>query len=1088
MRVKVKIFLKGLLIFVYCIGIVFTCIYVNYFANNGSSNSFSSSSSNTSFNTNEKFEIDNKSRFIVGQKFDDLGYVDRNIPSSVNSEGLSRYPTYGTSLVNITDEEKDALINECNVLLANNGSYDSLDEKGNYLLNGELTGRKLYKHVASVGMYEGNVSDEEKAIIRKISINPLIDRNYLTGLYIPAGEIAKLEISNEDLTSIGSLTVYVGQVGHRNTINNIWKARNDFSRMPVIVNTLKVTSSITYLGNPFGGPIFIYPEKKEKFEVTISGAIEYPCYIHGYTTEEDLNRMKNLSTPYYDFEVWYKGVRHSGVKSRGNFDYENLVKVGNLWENICLTSNQLPAYYSKDIGISYMYDSFVAAGEAVAFVGGRMAVNAPLYWESSALNYENITKNGMWGTIHEYNHHFQCYGMEGSSVNEITNNASSLLSYILYTDISSSRSEDDSTLSGWNRYLDPSRSLKETISKTSKQNGLNTYADLIHSFGVSKFIEMANLGNKIYTVDTWFDAVCKATNYDMSYYFEKMLFQEVSEEMKNKYSNLPLFIPVASLYQSGRSYISDNQEVFSNTVKPYQFDKNLDCILDFEKNIVVPNGFTYKINNVSSPKNGTLEKINDLKYQYYFDENNESGDFYVSLSLTNNEITIDDVKLLIDLKVKDPLPEKTMYTYSSRVYSLPDEALKNNFVNYIEKETTYVKSTFMNHISNNKIGYLNGKIYIDQDGEYTICLRAGRGNHALYTSLDGVNYTKQIEFSGDKGGFEVGNDHTFNIKLKKGDFLYYKQITISNNHPDAFTELGWSINDNNVKAISSNYLYGVNSTYKINSFTYDEVYQRNNLLNYSYQNDINKQKIVSINQDSWDETTKKENILDGNENTFYHSSQNDKLTEDNPFEMMMDLGENRYWNTITFIGRKTGINHLPITFTLYAGETEDNLIEINSYENLTPQGINLTIKFKSTKFQYFKIHVTNTSSSNPNKYVCLSRVNVFYNIEGNTYSCDQFDYYNNWTLKNDKFSLFNHYLSGNGYLEFSLEKVKTLMIFALQDNYCKIKITLNNEEYYVELDKNSEFIFVKEFNEETNFSLKIEVLEGYLNLDNYLIN
>ena len=140
MRVKVKSFFKGLLIFVYCIGIVFICIYVNYFSSN-------SSSSNTSFNTNEKFEIDNKSRFIVGQKFDDLGYVDRNIPSSVSSEGLSRYPTYGTSLANITDEEKDALINECSVLLANNGSYDALDENGNYLLNGELTGRKLYKYI-----------------------------------------------------------------------------------------------------------------------------------------------------------------------------------------------------------------------------------------------------------------------------------------------------------------------------------------------------------------------------------------------------------------------------------------------------------------------------------------------------------------------------------------------------------------------------------------------------------------------------------------------------------------------------------------------------------------------------------------------------------------------------------------------------------------------------------------------------------------------------------------------------------------------------------------------------------------------------
>ena len=55
-------------------------------------------------------------------------------------------------------------------------------------------------------MYEGNVSNEEKAVIRKIDINATIWRNYITGLYAAPGEIIKLEISQDDLEKIGSLT------------------------------------------------------------------------------------------------------------------------------------------------------------------------------------------------------------------------------------------------------------------------------------------------------------------------------------------------------------------------------------------------------------------------------------------------------------------------------------------------------------------------------------------------------------------------------------------------------------------------------------------------------------------------------------------------------------------------------------------------------------------------------------------------------------------------------------------------------------------------------------------------------------------
>ena len=70
-----------------------------------------------------------------------------------------------------------------------------------------------------------------------------------------------------------------------------------------------------------------------------------------------------------------------------------------------------------------------------------------------ALNYDSMVNSGFWGQIHEFNHHFQNYGMSGASTNEVTNNATSLLSYILYTNISSYRTNDDSSLSGWNRYL-----------------------------------------------------------------------------------------------------------------------------------------------------------------------------------------------------------------------------------------------------------------------------------------------------------------------------------------------------------------------------------------------------------------------------------------------------------------------------------------------------------------------------------------------------------------------------------------------------------------------------------------------------------
>ena len=43
-----------------------------------------------------------------------------------------------------------------------------MDKDGNLILNGVATGKKLYKHSASVGMYMGDVDNNEPAISKNI--------------------------------------------------------------------------------------------------------------------------------------------------------------------------------------------------------------------------------------------------------------------------------------------------------------------------------------------------------------------------------------------------------------------------------------------------------------------------------------------------------------------------------------------------------------------------------------------------------------------------------------------------------------------------------------------------------------------------------------------------------------------------------------------------------------------------------------------------------------------------------------------------------------------------------------------------------
>lgn len=353
---------------------------------NESNDSTSSSDNNQNPNITIKFA---QSDIVVPMSYEILGTCERYKNVTVSDEGLERYPVYGTSLANITEDEKTNIIKESEYLMASSSTYNSMDKDGNLYLNGELLERKLYKHTASIGNYYSDVSDSEPAVIKKLSYSSRAYGNHLTGLYAPAGEVIEISLSEEDLKATGGVSVQIGQYSQNNELNNIWQARNDFCRMPHLGTTLSISDTTGYVGSYLGGPIYITPNKQCDFSITIKGAVEYTHFIYGLTTEQEFERLKDCSAPYFDLEVYDKCVRHSGPKKYANLDYDNLCKISDLWLKISNISRQIPAGSNSNLGIDFIYDPFIAAGAAVAFVG-RNWCNLPPDWMSGSLDYDNL--------------------------------------------------------------------------------------------------------------------------------------------------------------------------------------------------------------------------------------------------------------------------------------------------------------------------------------------------------------------------------------------------------------------------------------------------------------------------------------------------------------------------------------------------------------------------------------------------------------------------------------------------------------------------------------------------------------------------
>lgn len=1076
----------------------------------------------------EAFKRPYNTQARYGYYFEDIGIVARNVPAATDDGGLtSGYPTYGSTLA-LTTEEKDAIVSE-NVSLCgratqgSSGPYDKMDKDGNLFLsdgtpvNSGANKGKLYKHSASRGMFLGDVSDSEQAIVRRITYSPRRGGSYnVTGLYAPAGEVIKLEMSEADLAATGGITVHIGQALYNGQCNNIWSARN-FNRMPMILNTMvfnaqnsvynaETQTYTCYVGSFLGGPIYVRDPGK-KFTVTISGAVKYRHFILGKTTEAEFTELCKSTVPYFDLEVWDNGVLLSGpLHYAKKFSYTDLYNAAVLWDKISGVSTRV-----KNQGIVFLFDPFVAAGAAVAFPG-RSSVNCPMAWMEQALNYDAFITSGSWGNVHEYNHNFQGWGLPGGG--EVTNNALSLASYAQFTKVSASRtmtSSGESGLSGWNAYTNASWALNRVLDRAyDSTNQLCIYAALLHNLGVENFALSARGSG----TTAYYKSLCNVTGYDMTYFFRELIAQEqeldAAAVAEIEAKNLPAFVPVSSIYQTGRSIISGGAKKYVYTMQPYSIEAGKPFTVDLTRytkdgngfyqsgTIVLPDDFDYTVKNVTTPSSGSMSPVSKNVYTYTPAADELSGKIFVTLGITKKDraFEVADVDLVLEFKQDHELTrsmlERTVYTYTpDTFYASARAAYEGGYAGYsskIDKDNTNSVQNSNTDIwgpepNQNAIMEVRGKLYVTTDGDYRLALR-GRKSCAVYYSTDGTNYT----LGGEINDSAVPSDsHLFrddpatytDLKgLKAGSFVYFKEV-LRVDYSGAYIGLGWgrfelngTMNENgefvdsegNViqdpqPTVAVEYANGYRQSYKFTSseFTADYLFDKSPAYTY-VNNTVHPQKgslVSSSGFTPWDGSTDLNNLFDADTSNKIHSAKNADITPQSPFDITVDLGESITATAMTLYGVTNQVNYIPKKFDLYVGSAPDKLNLVATQDNATRSSNNadLLVTFAVKKFRYYRLVCTETYLYDTNpvgaKYIAFRYIEFSYPFSlpsGTKTAPDAAEYYGEWQIKDAPSSFGRVYSGKENYYAELTFTGKRFAVFSPDAENCEIKVEIDGAE------------------------------------------
>ncbi|EDT70736.1 putative antigenic protein NP1 [Clostridium perfringens D str. JGS1721] len=1012
----------------------------------------------------DTFVYDSTDSIIITKK-----NIERKLPKVTGMYDISKYPIPLNNIV--PDKETFELIK-----LENKQIMDNIEKD---IENGTLT-----KHKAADGQFFGSIPDDVLGVEKKVYINTNAKGSHSLASYVPAGEIATIKLNNEALkyAKKGKLKISVGMTmvnAEDYNYNN-----NNQNRMPYLGKTFSVNENETQVGTPFGGMIYIDIDDSVpsglRFEIDVKGVVDTPYYDLGRTTDEEWKESKNapglfaeIRTPYLRFMVPSKFIRN----------INNPYNAALFWTNsVALSSNIMDQQY-RIKPMSLIFDQYITAGIAYASVGAWIC-NLPPEWATSALDYDSIMKSGEWGTIHEINHHYQKrylnYSDEwgvGDEFSEITNNALSSVSYILYTNIAVYRGEEGTY--DWNKVADPYSSLKQQIYEgkqyyPNKPNiGNFMYSTFAHEIGPINFINVVKSTydggtfNGIYIPpydyklesdggksrsDRYDDIayrLCVASERDYTWYIQNELLWPIKQETINKIKSHKYkeTIPVQSVYSMGA--------VGKETGRPF-FIPSTGYVFDFEKSLISPGKVT--ILDISNPKYGTLTKLPDGKYEYKLNSSipkNTKDEFTLTVKVEADDI-INETKLncTIGIDYNSSNVEKFNITKWDIHEALEDLKIKQPYAT----STSIGMKIYAD--DGNNLARAKGYFIVDEPREYEF--QAFGDDRAVFelNLEDGTTLQSLTEDYSENAdsAYKLNKSTNFITKLEANRPYSYTLISNNNGGP------GWA--DVNIRKTSKDSKWqsikqvysNLNDVGKITDRTFEmpkPEYVRPHTLASGNETVIKNLKVISTPkgvEPNSDPNSANEgntnNIVDGDINTYFHSSYNNDKTP-LPHEYIFDLGEKKSFNNLEVYTRKTGEAVGVIgNYEIYVSDEYDgdNTTWTKIAEDYTRKGnsnapSDLKIKLPTTSAKYLKIKALNNRDDYDLTIIAEVKLSTVTNIKNVIAQNSSFiQYKGEWTPKHDgAFVSGGTYNTTTGYFMYCFEG-KESNLYVTKDVEVEIRI------------------------------------------------
>lgn len=785
---------KKMLYFIPIVGIIL--VFCLLFCNVG----VGSFSDALSVDKKEETGLDN-SYFTTYDIENYLGDVNFNLPSVFGDMAANKYPSIYSPQkfpdLSWSIEDKVEVLDKTELGIIRKENKKIMDEAEQKIAEG-----KLQKHISADGQFFGEIKDDAPRIKKQVTVNYNVASRHSLGVFAPAGEVLTVNIDQEIIDQTNEknrLTIIIGYPFWENNVHEVarqyfMKLQTAQNRMPILYKEFTITSAETKIGTPLGGMVFLKDIPgtiTRNFDITISGGVDNPSYQLGISTSEDWKKVMDAPSPYAVLQTPFV---YFFVPKMFIEDLEDPYNILMFWHNAASLSNYamgLDQLGGKIKPIMMIFDSYIASnGAAQAYPGIFIAV-CPTSWCRKTLDYNTmITTAEDWGVIHEMNHNFQYPNIRGlgsawtvgSDFMENTNNVINVLTFLTYTDIASSRNETTGPSGGnWGNSTDPYYNLKVTLDIASRNLNKNfnsystdklyAYADLIHNFGVDKFLHFLRQigGSEESEYLDYSNTIRAGSNYtrtddgfatfasqffqqDLTDYFKKLWHLDLSDETVNtiKSYNYPKFFALQNLYAVGEKGVETGRPYIYNENKA-SFDLNFNAttvstadrfdarLVKNEKNATV----VYKGNGIFTitPDGSNNEISFDLIYDVYFDN--------------------DDTCYTKTLKVR--IQPTINYYVEATVYNVP----KGNYnvkqaAEVVTDENIYktkiVKGFSVNLENDENLVHYRAKVVFDKTMEVTFMIfgddqtymKIGGKEAACYSCLVSSQERNAIAYEGNK--------------------------------------------------------------------------------------------------------------------------------------------------------------------------------------------------------------------------------------------------------------------------------------------------------------------------------------------------